>query len=121
MFGSARMPAVTADPDPLASTASPQSSLLFGAVLAACWPWGLALHLFAGLGRGAPGTDGYSFIPYRGQTTPAGTPYSAASVVSSADPSRVMTILFDAVGVVLLSCTRAVFCSAGSLRGPVPA
>ncbi len=119
VFGSAHMPAVTAAPDPLASTAFPLSSLLFGAVLAACWPWSLALRLFAGLGRGAPCTDGYSFIPYRGRTTPAGTPCSAASVVSSADLSTVMTILFDAVGV-LLSCTQAVFGSAGSLRGPVP-
>ena len=31
-----------------------------------------------------------------------------------------MTILFDTVGVLLLTCTRAVFGSAGSLRGPVP-
>jgi hypothetical protein len=35
VFGSARMPAVTAAPDPLASTAFPLSSLLFGAVLVA--------------------------------------------------------------------------------------
>ena len=31
-----------------------------------------------------------------------------------------MTIFFDSVGVLLLSCTRAVFGSAESLLGPVP-
>ena len=31
-----------------------------------------------------------------------------------------MAILFNAVWVLLLSCTRAIFGSAGSLRGPVP-
>ncbi len=46
---------------------------------------------------------------------------AAALVASSSDPQTTMTIFFDAVGVVLLSCTRAVFGSAGSLRGPVQA
>jgi hypothetical protein len=73
------------------------------------------------VGRGSPCTEGYSFIPDRGRALPAGSPCTAASVASSVDPSTVMTILFDAVGVVLLSCTRAIFGSAGSLRGPVPA
>jgi hypothetical protein len=74
VFCSARMPAVAAAPCPSFSTVCPLSSLLFGAILAAGWPWNLALRLFAGLGRGAPCTDGYSFIPDRGRTTPAGTP-----------------------------------------------
>ena len=121
VFGAAVLPPIALDPEPASSSiVCHLSTPLFSAVLAAGWPWRLALRLFAGLGRGSPCTGGYNFVLDRGKGLPVGSPCSAASVVSAADPSVVMTILFDAVGVLLLSCTRAVFGSSGSLRGPVP-
>jgi hypothetical protein len=50
-----------------------------------------------------------------------GSSWSAASVASSSDPSVIMTIFFGTAGLVLLSCTRAVFGTSASLRGPAPA
>ena len=67
VFGSASLPPVPPDLASAPSITCPLSTLLFGAVIAACWPWRLALRLFAGLGRGSPCTGGRSFIPDRGK------------------------------------------------------
>ena len=118
IFGAASLPPVFLDSVLADSVDCPLVSLLFGAAVAAGWPWALALRLFAGLGRGSPCNGGHTFIPDRGRPLSPGAPCRAASVASSADPSVVMTILFDDEGVALLSCTRAVFGSAASLHGP---
>ena len=81
VFGRASLPPVVLDPA-APSTVCPLSTLLFCAIIAASWPWSLALRLFAGLGRGSPCTGGHAFVPDRGKTLPAGSACSAATVAS---------------------------------------
>ncbi len=99
----------------------PLSNLLFGAALAAGWPWALSLRLFAGLRRGRAGEGGAAFIPERGKCVAPHSSWLAGTLVSVVVPSVSATIFFDTEGVVFVRCSHAVFGSADQLHGQVPA
>ena len=96
--------------------------LLFGEALTSGWPWDLALRLFSGLRRGRSFDGGLGFLPERGKPSypPPGGAWMAGEICSAAEPDVKVTLYFDDFGVVLVTCTRAVFGSSADAYGPVP-
>jgi hypothetical protein len=121
IFGSAPLPSSFHPVDDSTSTACLLTVPLFGAAITAGWPWLLALHLFAGSQRGRPCAAGHGFAPTSTGPVSPGSRRLSAALASDADPAASMTVFFDHDRIVFLHCSAAVFGSADSLRGSVPA
>ena len=123
IFGAAQLPTLFDSTDLGDEIDFPLASLLFGEALASGWPWALAMRIFSGLRRGRPCAGGHGFIPERGKELPPppGGGWLVGHISSAAEPDVVVSLYFGDAGVAFVSCTRAVFGSSESVRGPVPA
>jgi hypothetical protein len=93
---------------------------LFGAALSAGWPWPLSLLLFTGLRTGRPCGAGHGFVPSSTIPPLGGAPCLSSTLASDLEPDIRMTVFFIDSAIVFLQCSRAVFGSPSSTRGPVP-
>ena len=121
IFGSSRLPPLFEDRRSGVDIDCPLAIQLFGAAVAAGWPWALALRVFASLKRGQSCGGGHGFIPERGKGVLPSSAWLSSQLASTADPLAVASIFFDADAIVFISCTRAVFGDPSVLRGPTPA
>ena len=120
IFGSSRLPPLFENRHPGADLDCPLSIQLFGAAIAAGWPWALALRVFASLKRGQSCGGGHGFIPERGKDADPSSTWLSSQLTSLADPLAVATIFFDEEAVVFISCSIAVFGDPATSRGPTP-